>query len=123
MAPVFAINNATGAIVISKTSAALLPAGTVFCQSLLVTDAGGLRNLDSGPGYTGAASVVCVTVVASNNPPVVYPSTFSIRENAPATSPIGSFNATDPQGYPLTFAILSGNVNGCLLYTSPSPRD
>jgi len=78
-APVFAVNGATGAIYISKTSGSsvLLTLGAVYCQSLLVTDAGGLTNLNSQSGYA-QASTVCLQVVASNNPPIVFPSTFSV---------------------------------------------
>jgi len=109
-APVFSINNATGAVTISKASAALLPAGTVYCQALRVTDVGGLTN--------AAASTVCVLVVASNNPPVVFASTFSVPENAASGVAVGAFNATDPQGYPMTFTILSGNVNSAFAINS-----
>jgi hypothetical protein len=109
-APVFSINNATGAVTISKASAELLPAGTVYCQALRVTDVGGLTN--------AAASTVCVLVVASNNPPVVFASSFSVPENAASGVAVGAFNATDPQDYPMTFTILSGNVNSAFAINS-----
>ena len=39
-------------------------------------------------------------------------STFSVPENAAAGRAVGTFSASDPQGYPLSFTILSGNPNG-----------
>ena len=102
--PIFSVDSVTGQVVVAKTNASLLlPVGRVFCLGVSVADRSGLS--------AAAPASVCVTIVISNDPPVIGPLAFSIAENAAAGAGVGAVIATDAYGYALTYSILLGNVN------------
>ncbi|HJS39716.1 MAG TPA: Ig-like domain-containing protein [Burkholderiales bacterium] len=56
--------------------------------------------------------VIDVQVVEKNQPPVVDDQSFDIAENSALGTVVGQLAASDPDGQPLTYDILSGNESG-----------
>ncbi len=97
----------------------------------------GQNGVQGSQGPTGAVSTACnetITILndviqkltpsqssgatASINPPTVASTDFSVPENAPIGSAIGSFIATDADGDLLTFTITNGNSDNRFTITN-----
>jgi VCBS repeat-containing protein len=63
------------------------------------------------PSGTDTATVT-ITVESENDAPTVADAAFSIDENSPAGTPVGSVSASDVDGDGLTYAITGGNTGG-----------
>ena len=69
------------------------------------------------PDRTYAVGTASATVTIADNdgnlPPVIGPQTFSVAENSPIGTVVGTVVASDPDaGQTLTYAITAGNTNG-----------
>ncbi|ETR65428.1 MAG: hypothetical protein OMM_14268, partial [Candidatus Magnetoglobus multicellularis str. Araruama] len=65
---------------------------------------------DDGAGALTANTAFTLTVTAVNDPPVITDTIFRITEDSPTNTPVGIVQASDIEGDPLTFTILSGNT-------------
>jgi len=62
--------------------------------------------------------VIDVKVVEENQPPVVDDRSFAIAENSALDALVGTVVAVDPEGQPLTYAIVAGNGSGAFAIDS-----
>ncbi|MGP1387510.1 MAG: cadherin domain-containing protein, partial [Thainema sp.] len=76
------------------------------------------RNVSINTGGITAISATTgllnVTVIPQNDPPVIDPAqsfTISVPENSPAETSVATFLATDPEGDPITWELIDGNVD------------
>ena len=90
--------------------------------------ADGMLTYDPDPGYVGPdtfiytvrdgrggsdTATVSITVTDTNETPTVDPATFSIPENSPVSTSVGTVTASDPDaGQMVTFMIIGGNASG-----------
>jgi len=95
--------------------------GGVNANQLVITD--GVLNFEAKASYavrvrsTDVGNLffeqdLVVGVCNVNEPPTVASPTFTIPENSPAPTAVGTVVASDPEGGPLAFAITAGNVGG-----------
>jgi hypothetical protein len=99
---VFAINPATGEITVANAAALDFEVVTSFTLDVQVT---------SGAFSPSATMTIMVTNV--NEPPTIAPQTFSVAENSPNGTPVGTVVAGDPDtGTALTYSITGGNIGG-----------
>ncbi len=99
----FNINTANGVIYVTN-SAALTP------QTFALT----VRATDNGSPVLYSQATVTITVISTNQPPVIANQAFSIAPNSPNGTSVGWVMATDPNaGQTLTFSITGGNTNSC----------
>jgi hypothetical protein len=106
----FVINSATG--VISVYSSAYLNPMT-FNLTVRVTDNG------SPVLYSQATVTITVTPIQGNLPPVIANQAFSVVQNAPMGTVVGTVIATDPNpGQTLTYSITGGNYYTCFVINS-----
>jgi hypothetical protein len=105
----FLINSATG--VISVYSSAYLNPMT-FSLTVRATDNG-------SPVLYSQATVTITVTQNSNQPPIIANQAFSVMQNAPMGTVVGTVVATDPNaGQTLTYAITGGNTYTCFLINS-----
>lgn len=101
----FAINPATGAITVVAPAA--LNFEVITSVSLVVTVT------DNGNPALSATAVATINLTNVNEAPVVTAATFSLAENSPNGTAVGTVSASDPDaGQTRTFSIVSGNTNG-----------
>ena len=65
-----------------------------------------------GEALSLATSTVSIDVTPVNDPPVLEDAAFSIPENSPAGTPVGSVAASDADGDAIQYAIVGGNAGG-----------
>ena len=101
----FAISGASAAITVAE--GANLDYETTISYSLTI-------QADDDILTSTATVEIAITNVVENTPPVFDPASysFSVGENSPAETAIGTVQATDPQGEVLVFSIVSGNSAG-----------
>ena len=58
---------------------------------------------------TGSGTVT-INLTNANEPPVVTNAVFDLPENSPATTPVGTVTATDPDHTTFTWTITGGNT-------------
>ncbi|MHC1775972.1 MAG: cadherin domain-containing protein, partial [Lentimicrobium sp.] len=102
--------NTNNAFAIAPATGLLTVAGNICfeaCGQYNLT----VRTTDNAtPPLTGE-EIVVVQLTDVNEAPLMIDRSFSINENAPASSLVGNMIATDPdQGQTLTYSILSGNI-------------
>ncbi len=98
----FTLNASTGVLSVQNTQAINYAAIQQFSLLVQVTDQGSLS----------ANATIIVNVQEVNEHPVISNQTFSIAENSPANSVVGTVLATDPDdNQTLTYSITGGNVN------------
>lgn len=105
----FAIDMSTGLITVANDAAIQVELGN-FMLTVSVTD--DFEVFDT--------ATVTINVTGVNDPPTIDPQTFSVDENSPATTPVGTVVAMDnetPTG--LTYAITAGDPSG-LFAINPS---
>ncbi len=101
----FAINAATGAITVVAPAA--LNFEVITSVSLVVTVT------DNGNPALSATALATINLTNVNEAPVVTAATFSLAENSPNGTAVGTVSASDPDaGQTRTFSIVSGNTNG-----------
>ncbi len=99
----FAINATTGVITVADSTALNFEFASYF--ELLI------NVQDNGTGNLNNQGIVTINLVDLNEPPVINDQFFSLNENSPNGSLVGTVLATDPdQGQNLTFSILSVNT-------------
>jgi len=97
----FAINPSTGAITVANSAALDFETTPVFSLTVQVTDSG---------SQSGTATIT-INVGNLNEAPVVQPATFTLNENSPNGTAVGTVTFTDPDtGQAHTFAITAGNT-------------
>jgi len=121
----FAINATTGALTVATPSVLDFETAPTFSLTVLVTD-------DGSPVLSGSTGVV-INLMDVNEPPVVSGGPFSVAENSPAGTVVGTATAGDPDaGQSSTFAITGGNSGGAfaihpttgqITVTTPSALD
>ncbi|MBQ3989422.1 MAG: cadherin repeat domain-containing protein, partial [Bacteroidales bacterium] len=92
---IFAINATTGAITVKNAGLDYegLNADTTMVIKVIVTD---VASTTSGSGKLADTSVVTIKVVDVNEAPVVRDTTFTVDENSPAGTEVGTLQAFDP---------------------------
>ncbi|MDB5387490.1 MAG: hypothetical protein JWM11_3136 [Planctomycetaceae bacterium] len=99
----FVINPTTGALTVSNAAALKFATNPSFQISVRATD--------NGTPALSASATITINLNDVNQVPVIVPATFSLAENAEASTAVGNVTATDPDvGQTLTFSIVSGNV-------------
>jgi hypothetical protein len=98
----FAINSSTGRITVANSTA-------IVSGSFSLT----VRVTDNGTPVLWSAATVTITVTGTaNQAPVITNQSFSIAQNAPNGTLVGTVVATDPDaGQSLTYSITGGNTN------------
>ena len=96
----FAISG-TGQITVANSAALDFETTPTFTLTVTVSD-----------GTTTVPATVTVNLTNVNEPPTIAGASFTIAENSPAGTAVGTVVASDPEGSPLTFAITAGNVGG-----------
>ncbi len=107
----FAIDSPTGKITLAKIPD--YETNPLYNLTIKVTDKGGLS----------ATAIDSVKITNVNEPPVIANSNFSIAENSPVGSVVGTLTATDPDaGDVLTYSISSGNGSGMFAIDGPTGK-
>jgi hypothetical protein len=96
----FAISGTTGQITVANSLALDFETTPVFTLTVTVSD-----------GMNTLPVTVIVNLTNIDEPPTITGGTFSIPENSPAATAVGTIAASDPEGM-LTLAITAGNVGG-----------
>ena len=100
----FAINSNTGVLTVSNPSVINYEVTSTFSLTVKVQD--------NGAGSLSNQATISITVLNSNEPPLVGNHLFNLNENAPNGSVVGTITASDPDaGQTLAYSILSGNIN------------
>jgi len=100
----FDINPTTGQITVNNSSVLNYEATPVWTLSVKVTD--------NGTPNLFASTTITINISNVNEPPVINPQTFSVTENSPAGTIVGTVVASDPDaGTSLIYSIVSGNTN------------
>jgi hypothetical protein len=100
----FAIDGSTGVLTVANVSELDFETTPTFTLTLQVADAA----LNASATITINLNDVDETV---NQAPQIVDQTFSIDENSPNGSAVGTVNAFDPDGDALTYSITGGNTN------------
>ncbi len=97
----FAINSGNGLLTVADGTQIDYETTPVFNLTVQVANNEGT---DTG--------VMTINVINVNDAPVMEDQTFAVPENSPNGTAVGTLVATDPDGNPLTYAILFGNTGG-----------
>jgi 6-phosphogluconolactonase (cycloisomerase 2 family) len=103
----FAINSSTGQVTVANTSVIDFESRGGFILQVQVTDDG---------GTTTDTATVNIDIQDANESPMINAQSFSVNENSPVTTIVGTVLANDfetPSG--LTFAITAGDPGGLFL--------
>jgi hypothetical protein len=101
----FAINSSSGAITVVNSAAVDFETAPVFSLTVQVTDNG-------TPALSGTTTIT-INLTNVNETPLVNPATFSLDENSPNGTTVGTVTFTDPDvGQTHAFAITAGNTGG-----------
>jgi hypothetical protein len=103
----FSINASNGVLTVANEAALNFELSPSFALVIKVQD-NGIGNLNSQATLT-------ISLLDVNEEPVINNQLFSITENSPNATYIGTVIATDPDsGQTMTFSIASGNTNGAI---------
>lgn len=104
----FAINSSTGQITINTSSAVNFEVTPQFVLSIQVADGG-------NPSLTASANVTINVADANDAPTVPAGQTFTVGQNAPVNTVVGTVTANDVDASApnntLSYSIVSGNTN------------
>ena len=107
----FAIDGRNGKITLAKIPD--YETTPLYNLTVKVSDKGGLS----------ATAIDSIIIINVNEPPVIASSNFSIAENSPVGSVVGTLTATDPDtGDVLTYSISSGNGSGMFAIDGPTGK-
>ena len=99
----FAINPTTGEITVANGTVLDFEGSPTHNLGIQVSDVGGLTS----------SGMVTINLVNTNEAPTVTPAAFSVTENSPNGTAVGTVTSTDPDaGDTKTFSITDGNTNG-----------
>jgi hypothetical protein len=102
----FALNSSTGQISVANSAAVNYEVSSSYALVIRVTD--------NGTGNLWSQATITVNILNVNEPPVISSQAYSISQNLPNGSLVGTVSASDPdQGQVLAFSITSGNTNSC----------
>ncbi len=100
----FAVNPVSGIVTVANSSALNLTTNPVFNLDVRATDNG------AGSLYDDAI-ITSTLIIGTNQPPVISNQLFSINENSPNGTSVGTVIASDPDpGQLLSYSIISGNT-------------
>ncbi|HET6424327.1 MAG TPA: cadherin domain-containing protein [Planctomycetaceae bacterium] len=100
----FAIHPTTGIITVNNAVAIDFETTPTFELTITVTD--------NGTPPRSSSAKLTIRLTNLNDPPTVVPATFTLSENRPAGTLVGTVAATDIEsGQTRTFAITGGNIN------------
>lgn len=103
----FSINGSTGQITIANPVGIDFETNPSFALVVRVTDNGTM------PSALFDDANVTINVNNLNEPPIVTNATFTLAENSPNATVVGTVTAADPDpGQTVTFSIVSGNTGG-----------
>ncbi|MFZ6026726.1 MAG: cadherin domain-containing protein [Chloroflexota bacterium] len=109
----FAIDAASGQITVANVAAVDYETNPTFNLTVQATDNG-------TPALSGSATIT-INLIDSNDAPTVNPATFSLPENSPNGTAVGTVTATNPEGgQTLAFAITAGNTGGAFAIDAAS---
>jgi len=101
----FAINTLNGVLSVADEAALNFEVSPSFALVIKVQD--------NGTGNLYNQATITISLLYVNEEPVINNQLFSITENSPNATHIGTVIATDPDsGQTMTFSIASGNTNG-----------
>ncbi|HEY2251159.1 MAG TPA: cadherin domain-containing protein, partial [Planctomycetaceae bacterium] len=98
----FAIDANTGAITVATSAALDFETTPLFQLTVQATD--------KGTPQQSAAGIVAISLTDVNEPPVVAQESFTLAENSPAGTAVGTVTAVDPENQGVTWSIVSGNT-------------
>jgi hypothetical protein len=101
----FAINLLTGSLTVNNP----LILNYEYIQTFSLT----VRVTDNGTGPLWSQASITINLININEPPVINESTFTIAQNAPNGTFVGTVSGADPDfGQSITYQIISGNNLG-----------
>ncbi len=101
----FAINPTTGLITVNNAAAIDFETNPIFNLTIQVTDNG-------APPLSSTATLT-INLTNVNDPPTIPPQAFSLTENSPLGTVVGTVTSSDGDaGQTRTYAITAGNDNG-----------
>lgn len=101
----FAINLLTGSLTVNNP----LILNYEYIQTFSLT----VRVTDNGAGSLWSQATIIVNLINLNEPPVINESTFTIAQNAPNGTFVGTASGADPDlGQSISYQIISGNNLG-----------
>lgn len=101
----FAINPTTGLITVNNAAAIDFETNPIFNLTIQVTDNG-------APPLSSTATLT-INLTNVNDPPTIPPQAFSLTENSPLGTVVGTVTSSDGDaGQTRTYAITAGNANG-----------
>jgi hypothetical protein len=104
----FAIDASTGAITVASSAATNFETNPTFNLTVQVTD-------DGSPVLSGTASIT-TNINNVNDPPIVNAATFTVAENSPNGTGVGTVRFTDTDtGQTHVFAITGGNTGSAFV--------
>jgi VCBS repeat-containing protein len=104
----FAIDSSTGAITVASSAATNFETNPTFNLTVQVTD-------DGSPVLSGTASIT-ININNVNDPPIVNAATFTVAENSPNGTGVGTVTFTDTDaGQTHAFAITGGNTGSAFV--------
>jgi VCBS repeat-containing protein len=72
-----------------------------------------IKVTDNGTNPPNLSATTTVTLNNINSPPIIAPQTFTVAENAPNATLVGTVVSSDPNaGQTKTYSIVSGNTSG-----------
>lgn len=106
-----AIDPSSGVITVANTTALNAAAGGAIVITVQASD-------DASPPLSATGSIT-VDVLEVNGAPSISDASFSVAENSPASTLVGTVSASDPDaGQTLGYTILSGNTGGAFAIAS-----
>jgi hypothetical protein len=102
----FSLNSSTGQIIVANSAALNYEVTSSYALVVRVTD--------NGAGNLWSQATITINILNINEPPVISNQAFSVAQNLPNGTLVGTVQASDPdQGQILTFSITGGNTNSC----------
>lgn len=101
----FTLNLLTGSLTVNNP----LILNYEYIQTFSLT----VRVTDNGTGSLWSQATITINLININEPPVINESTFTIAQNAPNGTLVGTVSGVDPDlGQSISYQIISGNNSG-----------
>jgi VCBS repeat-containing protein len=100
----FSVNSATGQLTVANSAALDFETNPSFALTVQVTDSG-------NPALSGTG-LITVNLTNVNELPVITDQSFTLAENSPVATLVGTVTASDPDGAGPALSIVGGNVGG-----------
>jgi len=109
----FAIGNTSGEITVADGNVLNYELKSSYALTVTVTDDGGLSD----------TATVTIQVGDVDEPPIVVASTFSVAEDSPTDTYVGTLLALDPEGGTMAYSITAGDPQGAFrIEADPTPK-